>query len=93
MANTPCTDWRYTMQINEQIQNAIKNKQILQTILELQKKISYELDYYTKQPQNKKYSIEIIYGILLGVSEDVSKINEFISEKIEKELDNSKINV
>ena len=74
--------------LNKRIQSIIKNKKLLVTILELQGKISYELDFYLKQPENKKYSVEIIYGILLGVSEDVSKINKIITEKIEKELNN-----
>ena len=90
----PCVQWRCTMQkLNKRIQAIIKNKKLLETILELQGKISYELDFYLKQPENKKYSVEIIYGILLGVSEDVSKINEIITEKIEKELDILQINV
>tara|TARA_B100000927_G_scaffold240082_1_gene201311 strand:+ start:1018 stop:1263 length:246 start_codon:yes stop_codon:yes gene_type:complete len=81
------------MQINKQLQNAIRNKQLLQDMLMLQNKIHDAIDYYVNQPQDTKYSIEDIYGILVGVSEDLGKINNILCDKIKQELDNVQINV
>ena len=71
------------MKKNNDIEKLIKTKKLLEKMYNLNLKINYELSFYLDQPQDKKYPVEFIYGILVGISEEFRQICQLIHQTTE----------
>ena len=75
---------------HRELQTALKYKRVLEETLLLQKKIADEIKVYLSYPENQVFSIEYIYGILCGISDDLMKLLDLSMNQYLDLIDNLK---